>query len=445
MYADTRGFWKSRMGFVLAATGSAVGLGNIWRFPYITGENGGAVFVLIYMVCVVLVGVPLFLAELSIGRNSMRNPVGAFKAITPNSNWKFLGYLGVVTGLCILSYYLVIAGWTFGYIFKAIFVEKTAFEEFAANGPLNLGLYITFLLLTICIVYGGIEKGIERWTKILMPLLPILLLIITIYTMTFPGATEGIYFYLKPDFSQVTGQTFLVALGQAFFSLSLGMGAMMTYGSYLKKSENIVASAWTVVIFDIGIALLAGFAIFPAIFAMDKNPAEGAALVFIILPEIFSAMPGGIIIGLMFFILLSIAALTSAISLFEVPVSFLIDEKNINRKSAVFIVGGVVLLFGIPSALSAGSVGFLTDLPFWNGTAFLDMMDFLFGTIALPFTGMMITIFVGWKWTISKASKEIAEGNHHFIGVQSKVWGFIIRYVCPLIILGILLHSAGIF
>jgi neurotransmitter:Na+ symporter, NSS family len=445
MEAETRGFWKSRMGFILAATGSAVGLGNIWRFPYVTGENGGAVFVLIYIGCVFLVGIPIFLAELSLGRHSRRNPIGAFKIITPNSNWKFTGYLFVITGLFILSYYLVIAGWTFGYIFKTIFFEKKAFEEFASHGPLSLGLFVTFLIFTIYIVYGGIEKGIERWSKILMPLLPLLLLIIIIYTMRFPGAMRGIFFYLKPDFSQVTAKTFLVALGQAFFSLSLGMGAIMTYGSYLKKSENMVTSALTVVIFDIGIALLAGFAIFPAIFAMGKTPAEGAALVFIILPEIFSAMPGGIIIGTMFFILLSIAALTSAVSLFEVPVSFLIDEKKINRRSAVFIVAAVVLLLGIPSALSAGGVDFLTDLPFWQGTAFLDMMDFIFGTIALPLGGIMITIYVGWKWTIDKASREIAEGNHYFLGTQSRLWGLIIRYICPLIILVILSHSAGMF
>lgn len=445
MSTDSRGNWGSRFGFVLAASGSAVGLGNIWRFPYVTGDNGGAVFVLIYLVCVLIVGIPILFAELSIGRHAQRNPVGAIKAIAPNSNWKLLGYLGVAAGLFILSYYVVIAGWTFGYIFKTLFIEGSAFEEFASNAPLVLGLYIAFLILTIGIVYGGISGGIERWAKILMPILPILLITIIVYTLTLPGAMDGVRFYLQPDFSEISGQTFLVALGQAFFSLSLGMGAMMTYGSYLKKSENIVVSGSTVMVFDIAIALLAGLAIFPALFAMGKSPAEGTALVFIILPEIFAAMPGGIIVGTMFFVLLSIAALTSAISLLEVPVSFLIDEKKYKRKVAVFLVGGIVLLFGIPSALSAGSVGFLTNLPFLPGTSFLDMMDFVFGTILLPFGGMMIAIFVGWKWTIKKAGQEIAEGNQKFLGIQLKLWGFTIRYICPVIILLVLLNSIGLF
>jgi neurotransmitter:Na+ symporter, NSS family len=445
MATDARGTWGSRFGFVLAAAGSAVGLGNIWRFPYVTGENGGAVFVLIYIACVFLIGVPILFAELSIGRATQRNPVGAFKSLAPSSSWKYLGYLGVMTGLFILSYYTVIAGWTFGYIFKIIIVEGSAFEAFAANAPLNIGLYIVFLLMTIGIVYGGVSGGIERWAKILMPVLPVLLIAIILYTLTLPDAFKGVAFYLQPDFSSVTGRTFLVALGQAFFSLSLGMGAMMTYGSYLRKSDNIVTSGTTVVAFDIGIALLAGLAIFPAIFAMGKSPAEGAALVFIILPEIFQAMPGGIVIGAMFFILLSIAALTSAISLLEVPVAYLIDEKQVRRKVAVFIVGGVVLLFGIPSALSAGSVGVLTNLPFWPGHSFLDLMDFIFGTIALPLGGMMIALFVGWKWTTVVASREIAVGNKRFPGVQAKMWSFIIRYICPVIILLVLLNSLGLF
>jgi neurotransmitter:Na+ symporter, NSS family len=453
MSTDSRGNWGSRLGFVLAAAGSAVGLGNIWRFPYVTGENGGAVFVFIYIICVFLIGIPILFAELSIGRHAQRNPVGAIKTISPGSKWKALGYLGVAAGLFILSYYTVIAGWTFGYIFKTLFVEGSHFEQFAANPALNIGLYLAFLLLTIGIVYGGVAGGIERWSKILMPLLPVLLLTIIVYTLTLPGSMQGITFYLRPDFSEITGRTFLVALGQAFFSLSLGMGAMMTYGSYLKKTENIVVSGTTVVIFDITIALLAGLAIFPAIFAMGKSPAEGVALVFIILPEIFSVMPGGILVGTLFFILLSIAALTSAISLLEVPVSYLIDEKKIKRHVAVFLVGGTVLLLGIPSALSVGSVGFLTELPFisesWReligGSSFLDLMNFLFGTVALPFGGMLIAIFVGWKWTLGKASQEIAEGNRGFLGIQANLWGYMIRYVCPVIIMLVLLHSVGLF
>ncbi len=445
MTSDARGVWGSKLGFVLAAAGSAVGLGNIWRFPYVTGENGGAVFVIIYIFCVFLIGIPVIFAELSIGRHTQKNPVGAIEKIAPRSYWKILGYLGVLTGLCILSYYALIAGWTVGYIYKSLFHETTLFNEFITDTTASLSLYILFLLLTIGIVFGGIAGGIERWSKILMPLLPVLLISITIYVLTLDGAMEGVAFYLQPDFSEVSARTFLVALGQAFFSLSLGMGAMMTYGSYLSKKENIVSAGSTVVIFDILIALLAGFAIFPAIFAFGKSPAEGPALVFVILPEIFDAMPGGMLVGGVFFILLSIAALTSAISLLEVPVAFLIDEKNISRKIAVWIVGGITFLVGLPSALSFGNVGFFSDLPFWEGRSFFDLVDFTFGTVALPLGGMFLAIFVGWRWGAHNASTELNEGNGTFIGIQSRIWIFLIKYICPIVILIVLLNTIGVF
>jgi neurotransmitter:Na+ symporter, NSS family len=445
MDSDARGVWGSKIGFILAAAGSAVGLGNIWRFPYVTGENGGAVFVIIYVFCVFLIGVPVIFAELSIGRHTQKNPVGAIMQIAPNSAWKILGYLGVLTGLCILSYYALIAGWTFGYIFKTIFHDLTSFDDFINNTALSLVLYIIFLVMTIGIVYGGVAGGIERWSKILMPLLPVLLISITVYSLTLDGAMDGIRFYLQPDFSEVGGRTVLVALGQAFFSLSLGMGAMMTYGSYLSKKENIISSGVTVVLFDILIALLAGFAIFPAIFAFGKSPAEGPALVFVILPEIFEAMPGGILVGCIFFILLSIAALTSAISLLEVPVAFIIDEKKKNRKITVWIVGGITLLVGLPSALSFGNIEVLSNLPFWEGHSFFDLMDFAFGTVALPLGGMFLALFVGWRWGAVHASKELDLGNGSFIGFQSKVWMFLIKYICPIIILLVLLNTIGVF
>jgi neurotransmitter:Na+ symporter, NSS family len=445
MSPEPRGVWGSKIGFILAAAGSAVGLGNIWRFPYVTGENGGAVFVIIYIFCVFIIGVPVIFAELAIGRHTQKNPVGAIEHIAPKSAWKVLGYLGVLTGLCILSYYALVAGWTFGYIFKTIFHDLTTFGDFIDNETVSISLYIIFLLMTIGIVYGGVSGGIERWAKILMPLLPVLLIAITVYALTLENAMDGIRFYLRPDFSEVGGKTILVALGQAFFSLSLGMGAMMTYGSYLSKKENVVSSGVTVVIFDILIALLAGFAIFPAIFAFGKSPAEGAALVFVILPEIFEAMPGGILVGGIFFVLLSIAALTSAISLLEVPVAFLIDEKKMNRKIAVWLVGGITLLVGLPSALSFGNVGFLSSLPFWEGRSFFDLMDFIFGTVALPLGGLFLAIFVGWRWGALNASNELNTGNGSFIGFQSNVWVFLIKFICPIIILLVLLNTIGVF
>lgn len=445
MSSNSRGAWGSRFGFVLAAAGSAVGLGHIWRFPYVTGENGGAAFVILYIACVFLIGVPILFAELSLGRHSHKNPVGAIKAIAPTGGWKYLGYLGVATGLFILSYYTLIAGWTFGYIFKTLLQNPLTFDEFSTNAPLNSLLYVVFLLMSIGVVYGGIRGGIERWSKILMPILPVILLFIIIYTLTLEGAMEGVRFYLRPDFSEITGETIMIALGQAFFANSLGMGAMITYGSYLDKKENIIAAGTTVVIFGIMISFLAGFAIFPAVFAMGKSPAEGAALVFVILPEIFEMMPGGILIGTLFFLLLAIAALTSAISLLEVPVAFLIDERKVRRKVATWLVGGVTLLFGIPSALSFGASDFFTHLPFWAGHSFFDLMDYIFGSVALPLGGMMFSIFVAWRWGMFGASKEVSLGNDKFIGVQSKVWGIILKYICPIVILLVLLNSIEVF
>jgi len=445
MSSNSRGAWGSRFGFVLAAAGSAVGLGHIWRFPYVTGENGGAAFVILYIACVFLIGVPILFAELSLGRHSHKNPVGAIKAIAPTGGWKYLGYLGVATGLFILSYYTLIAGWTFGYIFKTLLQNPLTFDEFSTNAPLNSLLYVVFLLMSIGVVYGGIRGGIERWSKILMPILPVILLFIIIYTLTLEGAMEGVRFYLRPDFSEITGETIMIALGQAFFANSLGMGAMITYGSYLDKKENIIAAGTTVVIFGIMISFLAGFAIFPAVFAMGKSPAEGAALVFVILPEIFEMMPGGILIGTLFFLLLAIAALTSAISLLEVPVAFLIDERKVRRKVATWLVGGVTLLFGIPSALSFGASDFFTHLPFWAGHSFFDLMDYIFGSVALPLGGMMFSIFVAWRWGMFGASKEVSLGNDKFIGIQSKVWEIILKYICPIVILLVLLNSIEVF
>jgi neurotransmitter:Na+ symporter, NSS family len=445
MSTNTRGSWGSRFGFVLAATGSAVGLGHIWRFPYVTGENGGAAFVILYILCVFLIGVPILFAELALGRHSHKNPVGAIKAIAPVGVWKYLGYLGVATGLFILSYYTLIAGWTFGYIFKTLLQHPISFDEFSTNAPLNALLYIIFLLMSIGVVYGGVQGGIERWSKILMPVLPIILLFIIIYSLTLEGAIEGVKFYLRPDFSVITGETVMIALGQAFFANSLGMGAMITYGSYLDKKENIIAAGTIVVAFGIMISFLAGFAIFPAVFAMGKSPAEGAALVFVILPEIFEMMPGGILIGTLFFLLLAIAALTSAISLLEVPVSFLIDEKQMRRKVATWLVGGLTLLFGIPSALSFGASEFFSELFFWPGQSFFGMMDYIFGSIALPLGGMMFSVFVAWRWGMLGASKEISLGNSSFIGIQSRIWGIILKYICPIVILLVLLYSINVF
>ena len=444
MMTESRGTWGSKWGFVLAAAGSAVGLGHIWRFPYVTGENGGAAFVLLYIGCVFLIGVPILFAELTLGRHANLNPVGAIRKVAPDSNWKYLGYLGVASGLFILSYYALIAGWTFGYIFKTAVGNVTPHADFARRSLLNAGLYIAFMLMTIGVVYGGVRGGIEKWSKILMPLLPMILIAIIIYSLTLPGSMEGVRFYLRPDFSGITGQAVLIALGQAFFANSLGMGAMVTYGSYLDEKQNIIASGISVVAFGIMISFLAGLAIFPAVFAMGKSPAAGPDLVFVVLPEIFRMMPGGLIVGAAFFILLSIAALTSTISLLEVPVAFLIDEKRVRRKVATWLVGGTTALIGIPSALSFGAVDFFTRLPLPGGLSFFGLMDYIFGAIALPVGGMAFAFLVGWRWGIPQAAAEIARGNRSFLGYQSKTWGILLRYLCPAVILLVMLNQMGI-
>ena len=445
-----RGQWTSKLGFVLAAAGSAIGLGNIWRFPYVTGESGGAAFVIIYLACILLICLPYLFAELTIGRFSKKNPVGAINAIKNGTPWTLVGGLCVLTGVAILSYYAVIAGWAFGYIFKGVFSPETEFGAYIANPTIVIPLFALFILLTVLVVYGGIEHGIERWAKILMPVLLVLMFVIILRSVTLPGAGAGLEFYLKPDFSKVTGEVMLAALGQAFFSLSLGMGAMITYGSYLPKKENILVAGGYVAAFDTVIAILAGFMIFPAVFAFGKDPSSGPALIFEVLPAIFDAMPAGVLMSVLFFVLLSIAALTSTVSLLEVVVSYFVDEKRWSRKKAVWIVGFITFLIGLPSALSAGAVDGLTNMSwlvgengFFGAVDYLSIMDAIWGNLSLAFGALLISIFVGWVWGPKEAAEEIREGSNLSPGAR-KVWGFFLKYVCPIFIFFVLLNVLAI-
>ncbi|MCK4350898.1 MAG: sodium-dependent transporter [Candidatus Krumholzibacteria bacterium] len=438
MHRD-RGEWSSKLGFILAAAGSAIGLGNIWRFPYVTGQNGGAAFLLLYIVCVMLLGLPVMIAELTIGRYSRRNPVGAFEVIKQGSWWKIVGYIGVVTGVCILSYYTVMAGYTIGYIVKTIVGNKTTFESFTSNAWLSLPLFLLFSVLTVLVVQGGVKNGIERWAKILMPVLLFLLVVLIIRSVTLEGAGRGLSFYFKPDFSKVTGKTLLAALGQAFFSLSLGMGAMITYGSYLSKKDNVVTSGCLVALFDTMIAVMAGLVIFPALFAMNMNPTEGPSLVFKVLPRIFPQMPGGNLIGAAFFLLLSIAALTSTISLLEVATAYLVDEKHWLRHKAVWIVAAVSFGLGLPSALSQGIVPALGNLPLPGGGSFLGFMDWLFANVMLAAGAILISIFFGWVWKMKAAAEEIRKGYPNVRRLLT-VFDIMLRFVCPALILVVLIY-----
>ena len=441
-----RGQWGSRVGFILAAAGSAVGLGNIWRFPYITGQSGGAAFVVVYLLCVVLICLPYLFAELVLGRHTQKNPLGAIRAIRPGSPWVLVGGLCVLTGVFILSYYSVIAGWTFGYIFKNLLFAHLDFGHFIASPWIVIPLFALFLGLTMLVVFGGVEEGIERWSKVLMPLLILLLLILIIRAVTLPGAEKGLVFYLKPDFSKVTAQVVMAALGQAFFSLSLGMGAMITYGSYLSRHEDVVVAGSYVALFDTLIALMAGFMIFPAVFATGHDPASGPALVFIVLPEIFQALPLGNLIGALFFLLLSIAALTSTVSLLEVVVAYFVDERRWSRKRSVWVVGALTFLIGLPSALSQGTVAGLSNMDWLFGADgllgqhdFLSIMDAIWGNLALALGALLISIFVGWVWGADRAAEELRQGSRVGPGLV-RVWQFFIRYVCPVVIFIILLN-----
>jgi len=446
--AASRGEWSSKIGFIFAAAGSAIGLGNIWRFPYIVGENGGAAFVFVYVFFVIAIGLPYMFAELALGRRVQRNPVGAIEAIRPGSAWKGVGYLGVITGLGILSFYGVIAGWTVGYIFKMFVGNPGDFGRFISDPWTVVSLFAFFIFITALIVHGGVSGGIEKWSKILMPLFFTLLVVLIIYSVTLDGAEKGLKFYLMPDFSKITGETILAALGQAFFSLSLGMGLMITYGSYVSKKENLVSSAIYIALFDTLIAIMAGLIIFPALFAMGKSPEQGATLVFVVFPELFMNMPGGMIIGGMFFILLSVAALTSTISLLEVPVAYIVDEKRMNRKVVVWIVALVAFIIGLPSALSQGASEFWANcgwVPERLAAAdFLSQMSFVFGDFSLAFGAFALSIFIGWVWGAGYAADEIELGSSGFKKAR-RLWIFMIRFFIPAVIFLILLNLFGIF
>lgn len=445
----SRGNWSSKIGFILAAAGSAIGLGNIWRFPFVTGQNGGAVFVLIYVVIVALIGLPVMIAELSIGRHTQRNPVGAFQMLFPRSLWKIVGVVGVLTGLGILSFYAVIAGYTLGYFMKTIVgsfnqiisgeQSTQIFQNFSANPYLSVSYLFIFICLTVVVVMGGIAAGIERWNKILMPLLLGIIIVLAIFSMTLDGAGKGLAFYLKPDLTKITGRTIAQALGQALFSLSLGMGTMLTYGSYLSKKENLVTAAGYVCLFDMVIAVAAGFVIFPALFAMNINPAGGPKLVFVVLPSIFARMPAGMIFGTLFFLLLAVAALTSTVSLLEVPVAYFVDEHRWSRQKAVVAMGLVAFVLGIPSALSLGASSVLTKLVSEN-FGFLDLMNAIFGNYSLSIGAFFIAVFAGYQWGTTAVAREIqAEGSVFYF---RRLWIFLIRFICPIAIFIILAYIA---
>ncbi|MCB0731112.1 MAG: sodium-dependent transporter [Ignavibacteriae bacterium] len=443
----------SKLGFVLAAAGSAVGLGNIWAFPYVVGSNGGAAFIIVYLLCVSIIGLPVLLAEVLIGRTSQRNPVGAFKSLSNSKFWHSVGGMGIVAGFVILSFYAVVAGWSFGYIFEALsghfihFVQPQEavdhFNSLTGSPFWIVGMLALFMLLTMIIVVFGVQKGIEKGSKIMMPLLFILLIGVMIRGITLEGSSAGIEFLFNPDWSKISGTTVIIALGQAFFTLSLGMGAMLTYGSYMSKKDNVVTSAAEIVVIDTSIALIAGIAIFTSVFAIGLDPSEGVGLIFHTLPIVFSKMTGGYLFSIIFFILLFIAALTSAISLLEVVTSYFVDEKKWDRKKAVFILGFIAFLLGIPSALS---FNLMADFKIFGMNVF-DLAFYITFNIMLPLGGFLISIFVAWIWGLDKAVIELKKGAEKLFESsmwQISLWKLFLKYFAPISIFIVLLNSLGL-
>ncbi|WP_318453554.1 sodium-dependent transporter [Photobacterium leiognathi] len=432
--SPSRGNWSSKIGFVMAAAGSAVGLGNIWKFPYTAGENGGGAFVAIYLLFVIFIGFSVMLTEFAVGRKTGLSAVGAFK--TTDRRWTFVGIMGVLSGLLIMGFYPVVGGWAIAYIYKistGLLSQPTAigdsFGGFIADPMQPLFWMGLYLLLNIFVVIRGVSGGIEKAGKILMPLLFIILIIVSVKGLTLPGAMAGLEFLFKPDFSKIDSSVVLAALGQAFFSLSLGMGCMLTYGSYLRKKENLVQTTAMVTAMDTGVALLAGIAMFPAMFAFSMEPSAGPGLVFVVVPQLFAEMGGiGFILALLFFIGLSVAALTSSVSLLEVVVAYLIDEKGFSRVTAVISASIVMALLCILASLSIGGLG-----PKLFDTGAFDIFDLLTDKIFLAVGGMLVCLFAGWRLDRSELKKEITnDGKVSF--PLFNLWYALIKYIIPVAI-----------
>ncbi len=444
-----RDSFTGRIGIIAAVAGSAVGLGNIWKFPYITGVYGGGAFVLVYLICIAIIGLPVMLSEFTIGRKAQRNAVGSFKKLAPGKPWFLTGVMGIAAAFMILAFYGVVAGWTLEYLGKAVI------NSFAGKNPADLeGMFggfisqfirpifwqFVFMGLTCWIVLAGIKGGIEKASKILMPVLLLIIVILDIRAVTLPGAGEGLSFLFKPDFSKLSAEGVLSALGHAFFSLSLGMGTLITYSSYMGKNENLGSMAIQCTVADTGIALLAGVAIFPAVFAFGIEPGAGPGLVFITLPNVFQQMPGGYIFSLLFFLLLAVAALTSSISILEVVVAYFSEELKIARRNATIMATIAITIVGIPCSLSMGAMSKVQFL----GKTFFDWLDYIAANILLPIGGLLIVAFVGWYLGYDKTKEEITNAGK-LKAAYLPLFLFLAKFIAPLVIAIVFLHGLGLF
>ncbi len=436
--------WNTRAGFVLATIGSAAGLGNIWRFSYVAGENGGAAFLLIYIICVALLGVPLMLGEFCIGRRAQADAVGAFQSGTSRRSWGRAGWLMAFVSFVVLSYYAVIAGWAYKYLFDYLIgtayrTESGAisdyFNAFVADPVEPLFWQFVVVALTATVVAAGIKRGIEVVNKILMPLLGLMVIVLAAYALSLDGARAGLAFLFRPDWAALSQPgVYLAALGQAFFSMGIGAGALLTYGSYTTADQKLAPAAVTVATGDTLFAIVAGLAIFPAVFAFGLDPAHGPALAFVTLPEVFNLLPGGRLVAVTFFVLLGMAALTSAVSILEVPCAVLMRHLQWSRTRTAIVVAAAVFVTGVPSALGFGvwrEVGLF-------GMGILQTIDTIASSILLPVGGLLIALFVGWTWS----REEALHVAGMYDGRAGRAWLFLLRFIAPCLIVLILLGFA---
>lgn len=439
-----RDSFGSRFGALVAMAGSAVGLGNLWRFPYLVGENGGAAFIIIYILMSFLICLPIFICEFVVGRRSQENAYSAFRDLSGGSWWKYVGVMTVIVPLIVTSYYSVVGGWSMEYMFKSLTFSfthgesqaaiNTMFGDFVSSTWLPLICHTLFLALTAVIVAAGIKGGIEKFSKVMMPLLFVIVLGIAIYSITLPGAKAGLDYLFNPDFSKINAKACAAALGQAFFSLSIGFGTIMTYASYVSKKENVMFQSTATAVSDLAFALIAGIAIMPAVFAFGLNPQSGPGLVFETLPYVFSQMPAGGIVAILFFIALLVAAITSSISMFEVGVAYLVEEKKLPRIGACAIIFAFCWILGAFCSLSFGP---LSDVHLFGRTIF-DFFDNLSSNVLMTLGSLLTVLFVGWRLKKTDIYDEFTNGGS--LSANVKIFGvlwFLIRYVAPLAVISI--------
>lgn len=443
------GEWSSRLAFILAATGSAVGLGNIWKFPYIAGENGGGAFVIVYLLCILLIGLPIMMAETLIGRRGRQSPINTMSDLADEANadpkWHYVGWLGVISGFLILSYYSVVAGWGIAYVFKAFLggfsgVDGTAikntFSSLMSSPLQQIFWHSIFMLVTMLVVSRGVAGGLEKAVRFLMPGLFVILMLLVAYAMTTGSYQQGINFLFNPDFSKITGQAVLTAMGHAFFTLSLGIGAIMVYGSYLPNSISITRTSILIAGADTAVALLAGIAIFPIVFANNLEVAAGPGLIFQTLPIAFGNMTGGWLFGILFFVLLVFAALSSSISLIEPAVAWLVENKEVDRKKACIWAGLATWVVGLGTVFS---FNIWSNFKIFDRTIF-DLLDYLTANLMLPIGGFCVAVFAGWIMKPDDSEHELRSSKP----IYYQIWWFLVRYVSPAAVFLVFLNVVGV-